>query len=137
LILSDTNVLSEVSRKEPNQRVFDWLAGNDPLLYLPTVVVAEISYGIERIRPAERSSSLSKAFTMILAKFNERFVDFDSIDALLYGKLMGHSELVGRKMSVVDGMLAALTVRHKARLATRNISHFEHLDIALINPWTD
>jgi predicted nucleic acid-binding protein len=133
----DTNVLSEVSRKAPNQNVLDWLGQNENQLYLPTVVIGEISYGIERIKPTERSSSLSKAFTTILEKFEGRFVEFDSIDALLYGKCMGHSEQVGRKMSVVDGMLSALAVRHKAQLATRNIDHFEHLDIALINPWTD
>jgi predicted nucleic acid-binding protein len=137
LILLDTNVVSEVSRREPNRRVLDWLATHDAELFLPSVVVGEISYGIERIRPAERSTALSKAFTTILEKFNERFVDFDSIDALLYGKVMGHSELVGRKMYVIDGMLAALAVRHRAQLATRNTVDFEHLDIELINPWTD
>jgi predicted nucleic acid-binding protein len=40
-------------------------------------------------------------------------------------------------MSVANGMLAALATRYNARLATRNITHFKHLEIELINPWTD
>jgi toxin FitB len=137
VILLDTNVLSEVSRKEPSAKVLDWLGHDEGQLFLPAVVIGELSYGIERIKPAERSVALSKAFTAILEKFSAQFVAFDAIDALHYGKLMGNSEQMGRKMSFIDGMLAALAMRHEATLATRNIAHFEHLDIALINPWTD
>jgi predicted nucleic acid-binding protein len=137
VILLDTNVVSEVTRKEPNLDVLDWLEANKFQLHLPAVSIGEMSYGIERIRPAERSSDLSKAFTRILERFSTRYLAFDEIDALHYGKLMGESERGGRTMSVADGMLAALATRHEARLATRNIAHFEHLEIVLINPWTD
>jgi predicted nucleic acid-binding protein len=137
VILLDTNVLSEVSRKKPDFKVLDWIGHYEPLLYLSAVVIGELSFGIERLRPAERSADLSKALTSILEKFEPRYVHFDSIDALLYGKLMGQSERRGRKMSVVDGMLAALARRHEAQLATRNTAHFEHLGIDIINPWTD
>lgn len=137
MIFPDSNILSEVSRKQPNLKVLDWLENNEGQLFLPAVVIGELSYGIERIRPAERSVALSKAFTAILEKFSARFVVFDSIDALHYGRLMGNSEQMGRKMSVVDGMHAALALRHEAQLATRNRAHFEHLDVDLINPWTD
>ena len=137
MILLDTNVVSEVTRKKPDLDVLDWLEANKLQLYLPAVSIGEMSYGIERIRPAERSSDLSKAFTRILEKFSTRYLAFDEFDALLYGKLMGESERRGRSMSVVDGMLAALAMRHKAQLATRNTPHFEHLEIDLIDPWTD
>jgi predicted nucleic acid-binding protein len=137
VILLDTNVLSEVSRKQPNLKVLGWLENHEVQLYLPAIVVGEMSYGIERVRPSERSAALAMAFTAILEKFSTRFIGFDSMDALLYGKLMGSSETKGRKMSVIDGMLAALALRHDAQLATRNTADFEHLDVKLINPWTD
>lgn len=137
MILLDTNVVSEVARKKPKLEVLDWLENNELQLFLPAVAIAEMSYGIERIKPAERSADLAMAFTRILDKFSTRYIAFDEFDALLYGKLMGDSERRGRTMSVVDGMLAALAIRHEAKLATRNVAHFEHLEIDLINPWTD
>lgn len=39
--LCDTNVISEVFKKKPNQQVLDWLSGQDEI-FLSVVTVEEI-----------------------------------------------------------------------------------------------
>jgi predicted nucleic acid-binding protein len=65
VIVLDTNVVSEVTRKKPNLDVLDWLETNEVQLFLPAVSIGEMSYGIERVRPAERSSDLSTAHCFV------------------------------------------------------------------------
>jgi toxin FitB len=38
-------------------------------------------------------------------------------------------------MTILDGMIAAIALRHNASLATRNIRHFQGIGLTLINPW--
>lgn len=38
-------------------------------------------------------------------------------------------------MSPLDGMIAAIARVNNAKLATRNITHFEHCGLDLIDPW--
>ena len=137
MIIVDTNVLSEWARKAPDQKVLHWLNHHNSDLIVPSVVIAEIAFGIERVRPPERSAAVTRAFGVLLEKFSDRFLDFDVVDALQYGHLMGTSAQKGFSMSLVDGQVAALAMRHKAKLATRNVKHFKHLGIELINPWAD
>jgi predicted nucleic acid-binding protein len=61
LIFLDTNVISETLRKRPNPAVIAWLVRNDAELALPTVSIAEIAFGIGKIRPDARAHAWSKA----------------------------------------------------------------------------
>ena len=58
MILLDTNVLSELTRPRPSPRVVAWLDADGPLLAVPTVVLAELRYGIARMPTRRRKSSL-------------------------------------------------------------------------------
>ena len=56
MIFLDTNVISETLRKTPNPAVIAWLVRNDAELALPTVTIAEIAFGIGKIRPDQRAA---------------------------------------------------------------------------------
>jgi predicted nucleic acid-binding protein len=60
LIFLDTNVISETLRKTPNPAVIAWLVRNDAELALPTVTIAEIAFGIGKIRPDQRAARLEQ-----------------------------------------------------------------------------
>jgi predicted nucleic acid-binding protein len=135
VIFLDTNVVSEVMRTTPDRTVTGWLKRNEPELVLSSVVIAEISYGIERVRAAERSPRLVHDFLSIRQRFASRIQTFDEESALIYGRIMGTAKLAGRPMMAADGMIAAIALRHDAPLATRNSSHFEVRDLRLIDPW--
>jgi hypothetical protein len=71
LIILDTNVASETLRKTPDPAVIAWLVRHDAELALPTVTIAEIAFGIGKIRPDQRAARLDPG----LASWRHRFAD--------------------------------------------------------------
>jgi predicted nucleic acid-binding protein len=137
LIFLDTNVVSELVKPQPDAKVIAWLSKHDFSLALSTIVLAEITYGIEKIRPSERARKLEGFPSELQRRYAGRLYDFDQQSALLYGVLMGHSRRQGRILSTEDGMIAAIALRHNAELATRNVEDFILPNLAVYNPWTD
>jgi predicted nucleic acid-binding protein len=137
MIFLDTNVVSEIMRPMPDTTVLTWLKRNEDQLALSTIAIAEISFGIESIRPEERSHRLEKTFKALRGRLNDRIYDFDEISALAYGDFCGRRKREGEAVAIADGMIAAIALRHKAQLATRNTRHFINSGLKLINPWSD
>ena len=67
--------------------------------------------------------------------FRGKIYGFDEESALIFGEIMGQAFRLGRMMKTADAMIAAITLRHNAVLATRNVADFEFLKMKLVNPW--
>jgi predicted nucleic acid-binding protein len=63
LIFLDTNVVSETLRKAPDEAVIARLVRHDAELALPMVTIAEIAFGIEKIRPDQRAERLEQGLS--------------------------------------------------------------------------
>jgi predicted nucleic acid-binding protein len=137
LIFLDTNVVSELVKPQPNAKVIAWLTKHDLSLALSTIVLAEITYGIEKIRPDERARRLEGFPAELQRRYAGRLYNFDQESALLYGVLMGHSRRQGRILSTADGMIAAIALRHNGDFATRNVDDFVLPNLIVHNPWTE
>ena len=135
MIFLDTNVISETMRKAPNPAVIAWLMRNDAELALPTVTIAEIAFGIGKIRPDQRAARLEQGLTAWRHRFADRIFPFTEAAALAYGEIMSAALRQGRPMTAPDGMIAAITCINGGRLATRNLSDFATTGLELIRPW--
>jgi predicted nucleic acid-binding protein len=135
LIFLDTNVVSELVKRKPDAKVLAWLTKLDASLALSTVVLAEITYGIEKLRPDERARRLEGFPDELQQRYAGRLYHFDAESALLYGVLMGRSRKQGRNLSTADGMIAAIALRHQGELATRNVADFVVPNLTVHNPW--
>ena len=135
MIFLDTNVVSETLKRTPDPAVTSWLARFDVELALSTIAIAEVAYGIEKIRPDQRSRRLERGLAELRRHFAERIFPFTEQAALVYGVLMGERTRSGRPMSVPDAMIAAIAKTQGARLATRNLGDFEGAGLELISPW--
>lgn len=135
MIFLDTNVLSETLRKAPNEAVIAWLVRHDAELALSTVTIAEIAYGIQKIKPDQRADRLEQGLDEWRRRFADRIFGLTEEAALAYGELMGATVRQGRVMSAPDGMIAAIARVNGGRLATRNLTDFETTGLDLISPW--
>jgi hypothetical protein len=135
VIFIDTNVVSETFRLQPDARVMDWLTRYDAELALSTVVIAELAFGIEKIRPDQRAIRLEPGLDAWRQRFSGRIFAFTEEAALVYGHVMGQAVRNGRPLSAQDGMIAAIALANASPLATRNHSDFESTGVELINPW--
>lgn len=135
MIFLDTNVVSETMRKAPNEAVIAWLVQHDAELALPTVTIAEIAYGIEKIAPDQRAKRLIQSLTDWRRRFADRIFGLTEEAAIAYGEIMGSAFRVGVPMSAQDGMIAAITRVNGGRLATRNQGDFRTTGLSIISPW--
>jgi predicted nucleic acid-binding protein len=135
MIFLDTNVISETMKPKPDRLVLHWIERNGPSLHLSTVVLAEILFGIHKIRSSGRPLRWKQAITRWRRQLNHRIAAFDADSADLYGQMMGAAKLRGATLDIADGMIAAIALRHKAALATRNTRHFEGLGLTIVDPW--
>lgn len=137
MIILDTNIISEMMKPEPLSKVVSWLDQQEAIhLYVTTVSIAEISYGLNVLPDGKKRSSLTDAFhkTISLA-FESRIINFDIDAAYLYGKIMADRRRLGRPLSVPDGQIAAIAISNGYSVATRNINDFIDCQVNVINPF--
>lgn len=137
MILLDTNVVSALMAPAPQASVLEWVDSQPTdTLYLSTITIAEIAYGLQTLPDGKRRRDLEERFRDFVAGgFAYRILPFDEKAAYLYGEIMGHRRKVGRPMSVLDGQIAAIARAHRLALATRNTRDFEDCGLEIRNPF--
>lgn len=137
MILLDTNVVSELMRPRPDVRVAAFLAARRlEELFLPSLVVAEIRYGLARLPDGQRRDGLEGLFERLLSEgFGDRVLPFDASGAAAYARARAARESAGRPIALADALIAGMALAHGASLATRNIDDFDQLGLTLLNPW--
>lgn len=137
MIVLDTNVVSEAMRPSPDAAVVEWLNETDSAaLYLTTITIAEISYGVQMLAERQRRDALSARFAEFMERgFTSRILSFDEDAAWAYGDVMATRKRLGRPISVPDGQIAAIARTHQCAVATRHAGGFAETGVELINPW--
>jgi predicted nucleic acid-binding protein len=67
--------------------------------------------------------------------FRGRILPFDAAAATEFGRLVAKRERIGRRIELLDALIAAIALTQRADLATRDVSGFAELGIKLINPF--
>lgn len=137
--LVDTNVLSELRRRQPDVHVVEWFAGRTAQsLFLSVLTLGEIRKGIqsldETLADSARKRSLSDWLEQELPTFFlGRLLGIDAAVADRWGYVQA---LAGRPLPAIDSLLAATALQHNLTLVTRNVKDFAGMGVDLINPWS-
>ncbi|RFF27815.1 MULTISPECIES: type II toxin-antitoxin system VapC family toxin [unclassified Wenzhouxiangella] len=137
MILLDTNVLSELMKARPQAGVIAWLNEMETTqLWLSTITIAELEYGLQVMPGGERKTMLKHRFDgFVDSAFSGRVLGFGFRPAVIYGEIMSHRRSEGRPMSVPDGQIASIALSRGLKLATRNTRDFQDCGLDLINPF--
>ena len=129
MILLDTNVVSAMMMPAPPGSVITWLNHQETVtLFLSTITIAEIAYGLAVLPDGRRRRTLAERFDRFVADgFEQRVLDFDRRAALDYGEVMSRRRAMGRPLAALDGQIAAVARANHLAVATRNVRDFEHL----------
>ena len=135
--LLNTCVLSEFTRRQPNQSVIDWLDSiEEEKLFISVITVGEIQRGIERLPDSHRKTELLVWMNNgLLQRFAARMVIIDAPTMFMWGSLTARMEAAGQPMAVMDSLIAASAMQNNLILATRNVSDFLPSGVQVINPW--
>jgi predicted nucleic acid-binding protein len=139
LILLDTNVVSELTRRQPDALVEAFFRQQPPQsLFTASVCEAEIRYGLAQLPRGRRRNDLaSRVISFLSAAFDGRILPFDSAAAALYGEIRVSRLAIGRPIGVADAMIAATARVFGVAIATRDEADFTECGVRLVNPWSD
>jgi toxin FitB len=136
MIVLDTNVVSEAMKSSGNPQVVSWLNSQvSETLYLSSVTLAELLFGIGCLPAGRRKDALSQTLSGLLALFEGRILPFDSQAAEAYGVLATRAREKGKGFPTPDGYIAAIATSRGFAVATRDSAPFIAGDVPVINPW--
>ncbi|MGH8236646.1 MAG: type II toxin-antitoxin system VapC family toxin [Steroidobacteraceae bacterium] len=139
MIVLDTNVVSELMKPAPADRVMKWVGSQTASsLYTTSVTQAEILHGILLLPAGKRRKAFEEAAeAMFDEDFAGRILPFGSDAAPFYAEIAAERRRCGRPISQFDAQIAAISRATGAGLATRNVSDFDHCKIEVMDPWSN
>ena len=137
MILLDINVVSEAMKPEPHPSVRDWLdAQAAETLFLSSVTIAELLFGIGALPEGRRKENLAAALDGVLELFAGRILPFNTAAARRYADLAVKARAAGKGFPTPDGYIAAIAAAHGFAVASRDESAFHAAGMTVIDPWT-
>lgn len=134
--LVDTNIWSETLRKVPAPSVIAWMRQHEASLYISTVTVGELKYGIDRLTDGKRKRAFQTWLSTLIARMQGRVLNYNTSVATVWGQLQAKCEQEGIHLPSLDSQIAATALRHSLVIATRNERDFRHTGVKMENPFT-
>jgi predicted nucleic acid-binding protein len=130
MLLIDTNIISELSRRQPDPAVQAWASGITEFRF-SAVTLEEIAFGLAW-RPNARIQAWTDSFFSRHAA-----LPITPDIAKRAGALRGRLAAQGSPRAQADMLIAATALIHGLTLATRNVRDFEGCGVALLNPFSN
>lgn len=102
-------------------------------IWTTSITVFEVRMGLELLEAGRRRRVLEESFAKMLEEdFEGRVLPFDSAAA----RIAADRRPKGRSLEIRDLQIAGIAAVRKATIATRNVRHFQGLELAVIDPWS-
>lgn len=137
MIILDTNVLSALMRTSPDPEVIAWLDEQSAeSVWITSITEFESRMGLALLPSGRRRLALQASFERLLRDdLQGRVLAFDSDAAGESAVLAARRQRAGRPVDMRDTQIAGIALARRATLATRNVRHFDDLELAVVNPW--
>src|SRR5579863_4129623 len=112
MIILDTDVLSALMRPAPDEQVAAWLDGQARAsMWVTSVTVLEIQFGLQILPAGKRRSHLMRAFeTVLTEEIGGRVAPFDTAAARYSAGLTALRHKKGRPVELRDTMIAGIAL---------------------------
>ncbi len=137
--LLDTNVISELRRSRPSARVRGFVAAQAlEELFISTVTLAEICFGIETVADPIRRAELNDwLLHKVRPLFDQRVLEVSEDVMFKWRLLVEDGRKAGHAFSQPDLIIAATALHHGLTVVTRDTGDYHLARVPLLNPWID
>lgn len=132
--LLDTNVISEVRKREPDPQVSTWLAQlRTEQISLSVLTIGELRRGISMLarKAPARARALGDWVSQLEQTYQDRILPVTAKVATRWGAINS-----ARTFPAVDSLLAATAIEHGLTVATRNEKDFAETGVSVFNPFS-
>jgi predicted nucleic acid-binding protein len=138
VIIVDTNVVSELMKPRPVDAVAAWLkAQSVDDLWTTAITEAELLLGAALLPEGRRKRAMFQTIEAVIdTLFSNRILAFDRSAAQMYPSVIVRRLSAGLNIDETDSQIAAIGLVNGAPVVTRNVKHFVHSGVAIVNPWT-
>lgn len=135
--LLDTNVISELTKLQPEPKVVSWFqATSEELLYISVLTIGEIRKGIDSLpRSNKRALLESWLANDLVLRFAGRILVVNLDIAERWGLICAQAKMAGASLAVIDGLMAATALHYNLTFVTRNTKDVQVAGINTLNPW--
>jgi len=132
MYLLDTNILSELVKKNPNKKLIDRLETvPSASLYTASICVMEFRYGTLRM---ENGADLwAKIQNKIISRL--QILNFTYKEALKAAEILYELLSVGRPIGIEDVMIASIALSNRFIVVSGNIRHFSRVPNLPVENW--
>ena len=132
MYLFDTNVLSELVKRQPSTALIARLRRTEPYQWNTSVVtMMELRHGA--MLREDAASFWKKLQESILSKV--RVLDFTAKAALKAGELLADLQKRGEPVGMEDVLIASIALSENLLLVTRNTRRFERISGLKVENW--
>lgn len=121
--LLDTNIISELSKAEPDSKILETFEKRKNICGISAVTLQELVLGIYQLEEGPRKQNLSEFLDTITS--NLEIITYDEISATLCGKLLFDAQSEGKNISCYDSQIAATAIAKDMVLVTNRESDFK------------
>ena len=127
----DTNICIFAIRNSNDNVLKKFREHLDDELYISSITLAELMYGVEKSRkPEQNRNALLQFLTLIDIK------EFSEKAAIEYGKIRAFLENQGTPIGPLDTLIAAHAVSENMILVTHNMKEFLRVPDLTVENWT-
>jgi len=136
--LLDTCVLSELTKKEPQTSVINWVDSvREQSCFISVLTVGEIQKGISKLPESPKKQELQNWLNCDLQqRFEGRILELNVEILIEWGRNLGNLKKGGIKLPVIDSLIAATALINSLTVVTRNTQDIERFGATILNPWT-
>lgn len=129
IYLLDTNIVSELTKPQPNQNVIQKITELQSLCAISSTTWQELMFGLE-IMPEGKKKNLQ--FSIIVDKIQAAFpiIPYDNHSSWIQAEIRSKLKEIGVIKSFQDTQIASIAISNQMVLVTRNLNDFEPMQKA-------
>jgi len=130
LYLLDTNILSEQVKKNPDEKVLEFLEANESSLATCSLVIHELQYGMEILEDSKKKKILETFIKSIQETLP--IFEYDTKAALWHAKEKSRLSKIGKTSAFADGQIASIAYVNKLKVVTKNTKDLKIFKVEVV-----